>query len=380
MTGLDARARSQTLSAEFRKVFYHSTTLLLLLVWTIWLTDGTIAQSSVSANGLRSAAEARGLLVGAAVAVQPLKNDASYAQTLAREFNMVVAENAMKFAQLVPKQTGYNFADADAIVDFANAHAMRVRGHTLVWHYQIPQWLINGNFSPSEISAILQEHIQTVVGHYRGRMHAWDVVNEAIGDNSTLQETIWLKALGPDYIQQAFVWAREADPQAKLFYNDNGGEALGPRSDAIYSLVRNLKARGVPIDGVGLQSQFSVEQPPNFRDITANLSRLAALGLEIHVTELDVRLSMPATKEKLRQQAIIYRNYLRACLSISKCRAFMMWGFTDKYSWIPKYFAGKGAALPLDENYTPKPAYNALSDVLTIRRDTCVREENGRCY
>ena len=353
---------------------------LLLLLWTILLTGGTIAQDSVSANGLRCGAQARGLLVGAAVAVQPLKNDVTYARTLAREVNIVVAENAMKFAQLHPTQTGYNFADADVIVDFANTYAMRVRGHTLVWHYQIPQWLINGNFPPGEISAILKEHIQTVVGHYRGRIYAWDVVNEAIGDNSTLQETIWLKALGPDYIEQAFVWAREADPQAKLFYNDSGGEALGPRSDAIYSLVRNLKARGVPIDGIGLQSHFSIEQPPNFRDISANLNRLAALGLEIHVTELDVRLSMPPTKEKLRQQATIYRNYLRACLSTSKCRAFVMWGFTDKYSWIPSYFRGKGAALPLDEAYNPKPAYNALFDVLRARRDPCVRDMNGCCY
>jgi endo-1,4-beta-xylanase len=360
-------------------VFNHST-ISLLLLWTILLAGGTIAQGSVSANGLRFGAQAHGLLVGAAVAVQPLKNDATYAQTLAREFNMVVAENAMKFASLNPNQTAYNFADADAIVDFANAHAMRVRGHTLVWHYQIPQWLINGNFSPSEISTTLKEHIQTVVGHYRGRIYAWDVVNEAIGGDSKLLETIWLKALGPDYIQQAFLWAREADPQAKLFYNDGGGEALGPRSDAIYSLVRNLKARGVPIDGIGLQSHFSVEQPPNFRDITANLNRLTALGLEIHVTELDVSLSMPPTKEKLRQQAIIYRNYLRACLSISKCRAFVMWGFTDKYSWIPSHFAGKGAALSLDEEYNPKPAYNALFDELSVRRDPCFRDMNGRCY
>ncbi len=113
-------------------------------------------------------------------------------------------------------------------------------------------------------------------------------MNEAIGDNFKQRETLWLRALGPDYIRQAFIWAHEADPQAKLFYNDYGGEALGPKSDAIYNLVRNLKMQGVPIDGIGLQSHFSVDEPLNFKDVIANLKRLAALGLEIHVTEFDV--------------------------------------------------------------------------------------------
>ena len=174
-----------------------------------------------------------------------------------------------------------------------------------------------------------------------------------------------LKALGPAYIQQAFVWAHEADPQAKLFYNDYNDEALGPKSDAVYNLLRHLKARGVPIDGIGLQSHFLVEHPPDFNDIAVNLKRLAALGLEIHVTELDASMPMPPNKEHLQQQAKIYRYYLNECLSISNCKAFVMWGFTDKYSWIPKYMPGEGAALPFGKTYSPKPAYFALFDTLS---------------
>lgn len=340
--------------------------MFLLLLGAI-LMLGSIVSQGARDTGLRVGARAHGLLVGAAVAVGPLKNDVKYARTLARDFNIIVPENAMKFASVHPSKTAFNFTDADKIVDFAHDHSMVVRGHTLVWYKQNPLWLTNGNFTSSDISALLKEHIRAVVGHYRHRIYAWDVVNEAIDDNAEFRNTIWSSALGPDYVQQAFVWAHEADPQAKLFYNDYGGETLGPKSDAIYTLMRTLKGRGVPIDGIGLQSHFSVDQPPNFGNIAANMKRLAKLGLEIHVTELDVRLSMPPTTEELKQQEIIYRDYLRTCLSISKCRAFVMWGFTDKYSWIPGTFPDAGAALPLDESYMPKPAYNALFSVLSVR-------------
>jgi len=223
-------------------------------------------------------------------------------------------------------------------------------------------------FFPRRISQILREHIQTVVTRYRGRIYAWDVVNEATGENSKPRQTFWSSALGEDYIRQAFLWAHEADPEARLFYNDYGGEALGPKSDAIYGLLRNLKARGVPIDGVGLQSHFQSERPPNMDNVATNMKRLAALGLEIHVTEFDVRMPLPSTAQKLLTQAKIYRDYLSACVSVARCKAFLTWGFTDKYSWIPGRFAGTGAALPFDESYQAKPAYGALLEVLNSAR------------
>lgn len=310
---------------------------------------------------LRSKAQSRGFLIGAAVDSKPLSDDAAYAETLTQEFNVVTAEGAMKFRSLRPTRDRFDFRDADKIVNFATAQGMKVRGHTLVWHSSIPRWLRDGNFSKDEIATILKEHIQTTIRHFRGSVDAWDVVNESIDDSTGLRQTFWLKALGNDYIAQALIWAREADPRVKLFYNDYGGEALGAKSDIIYNLLKSLKGRGIPIDGIGLQSHFLLESSPKMEDVAANMKRLAALGLDIQVTEFDVRMIVPPTEQKLQDQAQIYRAYLSTCLAIAKCTAFLTWGITDKYSWIPRFFPGTGAALPFDESYRQKPAYRGLA-------------------
>jgi endo-1,4-beta-xylanase len=350
-------------ASHTRNAFIYAIIILLSLCF-ILSTGDSVVQEPEGINSLRFGAQARGVLIGAAVVAQPLKEDAAYAHAVAREFNIVTPEDAMKFIPVHPNRHEFNFTAADSIVNFAFAHAMQVRGHTLVWYRSIPQWLSKEHFSPRDIAVILKEHIQTVVGHFRGRIYAWDVVNEAIDDNSKFRNSLWLDALGPGYIRLSFGWAHEADPQAKLFYNDYGGEALGPKSDAIYDLLRTLKAGGVPIDGIGLQSHLWAEQPPNFRDVVVNLRRLAALGLEIHITELDVAISLPVTAEKLQRQANVYRNYLNACLSVSSCKAIVMWGAADKYSWVPRFVSGKGAPLLLDEKFKPKPAYRAVFDEL----------------
>ena len=321
------------------------------------------AKISVPASSLRSLAQGRGVQIGAAVAGEPLRKEALYAQTLGREFSMLTPENVMKFEPR-PSPDRYDFADADALVAFAKANAMQVRGHTLVWHEILPRWLTERHFTRDELMAILRRHILTVVGRYRGRVAAWDVVNEAVTDGGSLRDTIWLKGIGPDYIDLAFRWAHEADPQARLFYNDYGGEGLGRKSDAIYDLVQSLQKRGVPIHGVGLQMHIRLESPPPLRDLAANMNRLAALGLQVHITEMDVRLKGRATEEALAAQARVYRDTLGVCLSAQNCKAFVLWGFTDRHSWIPQFFPGWGAALIFDESYRPKPAYTALIDAL----------------
>jgi endo-1,4-beta-xylanase len=277
---------------------------------------------------------------------------------------MITPENAMKFGPLHPGRDSYDFGDADSIVDFAKSHGMEVRGHALVWHNQLPGWLIGKSWERDELIEVLREHIMTVVGRYRGRIDAWDVVNEAVADDGSLRDAIWLRSIGPDYIDMAFRWAHEADPQARLFYNDYGGEGLGRKSEAIYDLVQGLRRRGVPIHGVGLQMHIGLWPFPSPQDVAANMSRLDALGLEVHVTEMDVRIVSPVTDEKLAEQARIYGDMLRVCLSARNCKAFALWGFTDRYSWIPQFFPGSGWALIFDESYRPKPAYNALSDAL----------------
>ncbi|MBI3538068.1 MAG: endo-1,4-beta-xylanase, partial [Chloroflexi bacterium] len=265
---------------------------------------------------------------------------------------------------LRPTQTTYKFDDADYLVNFAQTNGMQVRGHTLVWHNQTPKWLSDGNFSREHLIAILREHITTVVARYRGRISAWDVVNEAIDDQTgNLRETIWSKGIGAEYIEMAFRFARDADPNVKLIYNDYSGEATNKKSDAIYNLVKGLKDKGAPIDGVGLQSHFTLSAP-QMQSIDANMKRLRALGLEVQITELDVRIPAPATETNLTRQAQIYREYLQTCLANDNCKYFVTWGFTDKYSWIPGSFPGFGAALVFDDKYQPKAAYRAMMDVL----------------
>jgi len=315
-------------------------------------------------DSLRDLAARRGLSIGAAVAISPLQSDDSYAQTLAREFNLLTAENVMKFGPLRPARDRFDFSAADALVQFAQDNGMQVRGHTLVWHNQLADWLTQGTFSREELSAILKEHIQTVVGRYRGKVAAWDVVNEAVDDSGQMRDTLWLRGIGLEYIDLAFQWAHEADPQAKLFYNDYNGEGLGRKSDAIYRLMKDLLQRGVPVHGVGLQMHVTLDAPPREEDIAANIQRLGELGLEVHITEMDVRIKSPASAADLATQARIYKSVLGVCLDSQYCKAFVLWGFSDRYSWIPDFFKGYGSALIFDGAFTPKPAYQAMKDEL----------------
>jgi endo-1,4-beta-xylanase len=318
-----------------------------------------------SSPALRELAAARGIAIGAAVSAGPLRCDPAYAKALGHEFDILTTENAMKFGPIHPEPDRYSFDAADAIVDFADAHDMLVRGHTLVWHQQLPSWVEEGQWTREELMEVLHDHIATVVGRYRGRVDAWDVVNEAIMDHGALRDTIWRRVIGPEYIELAFRWAHEADPDALLFYNDYACEVLCIKSNAMYNMVQELQEQDVPIHGVGLQTHTSVAASLNAESMAKNIQRFADLGLVVHITEMDVRIRGEPTEETLSQQAVIYRDLVDACLSVERCTAFVTWGFTDRYSWIPSFRPGWGSALILDETYRPKPAYYALADVLT---------------
>ena len=321
-------------------------------------------------------------------AVRPAQlSEAAYASTLAREFNMVEPEDALKWETVHPEREFFDFSQGDQIVDFAIRHDMKVRGHTLVWHRQNPKWLTDGKYSSEELAEILEEHIKTVVAHYRGKIFAWDVVNEAFDEvhPGALRSAIWRDQPGIgrmaarhvsdrpySYIEQCFRWAHEADPQALLFYNEAEAEAEGPKSDAIYAMVRDFRQRGVPIDGVGFQMHIS-NLHPDVASISSNIARFTALGVQVHITELDVALPIDAAGnarvEDLQLQADIYRRIAQACLSHPGCTAIQTWGFTDKYSWIGSHSKHtQGAALLFDQNYRPKPAYDSLRDVVESNR------------
>ena len=285
-----------------------------------------------------------------------------FKRLLAREFDLVTPENDMKHERIHPARTQYRFEPADSIVAFADSAGLRVRGHPLVWHRQLAPWLTSGTWTPAEARALLQDHITTVVSHYRGRLLAWDVVNEALNDDGTLRQSLWRDLVGRDYVELAFRWAREADPAVPLFYNDYNIEGVNAKSDSAYALIRDLRARGVPIDGVGLQAHFVAGGIP--ATLGQNISRFAALGVKVHITELDVRVPTPATAAMLQTQAQNYRDIVQTCLSYPACEVISVWGLTDRESWIPGAFPGFGEALLFDVSYQAKAAYFGVYDVL----------------
>lgn len=356
---------------QFGAWYSRAGRLPLLVFWILILT-GTACSSSDPASeeeeeedqsALRSLGAGHGLLVGTAVEPSNL-SEAPFVEAMVREFASLTPGNAMKMGPLRPTRDSFNFTDADYLVDWAEARDIEVRGHTLVWHQQTPGWLAGGNWSRDQLIEILRDHITTVVGRYRGRLYAWDVVNEAVADNGSLRQTVWLETIGPEYIELAFQWAREADPGVRLFYNDYNSEGSGAKSDAVYELVRGLRQKGVPVDGVGFQMHVTTDFSPAVSDVEANLARLAALGLEVHITEMDVRMPLPADGSKLARQAGIYAGMLGACVDAPNCTTFILWGFTDRHSWVPSTFPGFGAALPFDEDYQPKLAYHAMVELL----------------
>lgn len=292
---------------------------------------------------------------GSAVSARALRHDERYRDVLAWQYNLVTTENALKFRQTHPQRERYTFEEADRIVAFAERHAQAVRGHTLVWHQSLPDWLTDGNHTRQETLDILQEHIETVAGRYRGRLYAWDVVNEYfMGDGSLRTDNFWYKQIGADYIQHAFRWAHQADPDAQLFYNDYGNHEMNDKSDAIYAWLKQAQEEGLPVHGIGWQMHIRADQPLDLASMRENAERLRELGLELHITELDIRVELPASEEALIQQAQRYEEVFR--FAAEECTAIVTWGFTDRYSWVPGFFEGYGAALPYDEDIQPKPA------------------------
>ncbi|MGM1065512.1 endo-1,4-beta-xylanase [Saccharothrix sp. Mg75] len=327
---------------------------------------------------LREAAP-KGFRIGTAVAggghhedqpyPDPFSSDQPYRKVLAAEFSSVSAENQMKWEYVHPERDRYDFGAADAIVRFAKRNGQVVRGHTLLWHSQNPEWLEQGNFSKEELRAILRDHVKTVVGRYRGDIQQWDVANEIFTETGELRTTdnIWIRELGPGIIADAFRWAHQADPKAKLFFNDYGVEGVNAKSDAYLALIKQLKAQRVPVHGFSAQAHLSTRYGfPG--DLEANLDRFSALGLETAITELDVRMDLPEsgvpTEAQLAQQADYYNRTLVACLNVDGCDSFTIWGFTDKYSWVPVFFEGEGAATVMWDDFSRKPAYHALRDTL----------------
>ncbi|MFK4836405.1 endo-1,4-beta-xylanase [Microbacterium sp. ZW T2_14] len=303
-----------------------------------------------------------------------------YQQVLSAQFSSLTPENDMKWESVHPAPDVYDFASADALVAFAQANHQQVRGHTLLWHSQNPAWVTAASqtWTCDQARAVLEDHIRTVVGHFKGRIYEWDVANEIFQDtwdNGGVRlrtgANPFLKACATDPIallEDAFRWAHEADPEAVLFLNDYNAEGINEKTDAYYALAQRMLADGVPLGGFGAQGHLSLLYGFD-TSIQANFERFAALGLHVAVTEADVRIPLQPgetgpTPEQVTVQAERYDAMLEACLNVTACSSFTVWGFPDANSWVPDVFPGEGWATIFEDDYTPKPAFTAMLESL----------------
>ena len=331
------------------------------------------------ANSLQAHAHKRGLLAGCAVSAANLKEEA-FTRVLVAQFGLVVAENAMKFGPIKPKPDTYFFDDADALVNFAHQHNMKVRGHNFVWHAQLPTWF-KDVATKDNAKKILTDHIMTVGGRYKGKMQSWDVVNEAIqvsdGRPDGLRKSPWLELVGPDYLEIAFRTAHQADPKAKLTYNEYGieneSEGDAAKRAATLDLLKRLKAANVPIHALGIQAHINVGESWG-KGLRELIDGASALGLEVYLTELDV--NDKAVKETDiaaidRIVAGVYTEFLSVALENKAVKSVLTWGLTDAHTWLAdrrrpnsddKQPRPPQRPLPFDADYKPTPAFFAMRD------------------
>ena len=342
----------------------------------------TAAQNSGSPGSLRSLAAQIGLRVGSAIIPQDIETP-SYAAIAASQFSVVTPGNAMKWQVVEPTQGTFDWSQADQLVAFAQANHQLIRGHTLLWHNQLPDWLTtgvaNGTISNAQLTNLLHQHITTEVSRYKGKIWQWDVANEFFTDaNPSVinPNDFWVSHLGPGIIGQAFTWAHQADPHALLCYNDYniaGEDGSNAKSDAAYAWLKQELAAGIPISCVGDQGHLDTQFGFSGQRMQQDLARYASLGLKVAITEADVRTfvnnataQVPTDHLATFAQPDEFSQMLKACLAVPRCISFTVWGFTDADSWVPGFFAGEGYATIYDVNQQPKPAYYELQSDLEL--------------
>jgi endo-1,4-beta-xylanase len=297
--------------------------------------------------------------LGAAVNVDAALTDPLYVRRLITTFTSLTAENAMKWEVIEPRRGHFDFSGADAIVELAERTDKRVRGHTLVWDLQLPAWVGSRRWKPDELERALREHVRRVVSRYRGRVDQWDVVNEPLEEDGSLTPSVFFTTLGERFIDIAFQEARRADPDAKLFLNELASERPGTMQTGLLRLLRRLKRRDVPVDGVGLQNHAEVQVPLSAEEWAETFRRFGRLGLDVEITEMDVAIA-PRFEGRLADQAEIYATAGLSCVRAENCTGLTVWGVTDRYSWMT------AARRPLlfDAEGDPKPAAQALTSAM----------------
>ncbi|KAH9847489.1 glycoside hydrolase superfamily [Lenzites betulinus] len=323
--------------------------------------------SSPTASGLHSLAKAAGKLYFGSATDNPELTDTAYVAKLSdnMEFGQITPGNSMKWVCIhatEPSRGTFTFSGGDTVANLAKKNGQLLRGHNCVWYNQLPSWVANGQFTAADLTSVIQTHCSTLVGHYKGQIYSWDVINEPFNDDGTWRQDVFYNTLSTSYVPIALKAARAADPAAKLYINDYNIEQAGAKSTAMLNLVKQLQADAVPIDGIGFQCHFIVGEIPGTFQQT--LEQFTALGLEVAITELDIRMTLPATTALLAQQQKDYQTVVQACMNVKGCVGITIWDWTDKYSWVPSTFSGQGAALPWDQTFNKKPAYTGITAAL----------------
>lgn len=312
------------------------------------------------------------VLLGAAVrsqdpAANPLAQvtaNPQYRTTFLASFDSLTPENELKMLYVEPRREDYTFGDADSLASFALSNNKAIRGHALVIGSQLPDWVTHPAipWTRNTLLSVMQDYIATVMRHYAGQIHTWDVVNEAFNDDGSYRHNVWYDVIGPDYVEQAFRIAHAADPTATLFYNDIAAERSGLKQSAIYAMAADLRNRGVALNGIGLQNHTDLGGYPDRATIEDSIIRFAQLGLDVEITEMDVGTASAAgtPSERAAAQATAYAAAATACWDVAACRRLTVWGITDAVTWL----GTEEAPLPFDVSLHPKPAYLALTHAL----------------
>jgi len=332
------------------------------------VTDALAAEPTI-----RQLAQERGRFIGTILNSEWF-NDAiepEFEEIHKTQFNVVVAENEMKFDATEPAENEFSFEKGDKMVKYAQANKIRVRGHALAWHSQVAGW-VSSNYAgqKDKLLAVLKNHIEKVVGHYKGQVAEWDVVNEAVNDeyNAGWRSTnsVWYEGIGAEFLDSAFVWAHKADPDAELCYNDYSlewGLREGSKASFVVEQVKRWKANGIPITCVGTQTHIEIAHETTPQNVRALAKALAELDVTLNITELDIGFPKGSagqlTAADYAKQGHLYRQFMDVFLEEPNMGEFVIWGLTDAHSWLDEQ-QGKTEGLLYDKQYKPKPAYDSI--------------------
>ncbi|PIL29545.1 hypothetical protein GSI_08353 [Ganoderma sinense ZZ0214-1] len=352
--------------------------------------DAVLPSSSLPRPGFNAAARSAGKLYFGTATNNYQWNDTAYVAILddLAMFGQLTPAKVMKWSYTEPERGVFTWEMGDQFVALAEQRGKLVRGHNCVWYNDLPAWVTNTTWTAPELAEVVQEHCFNIVRHWAGQMtrcapvltricfsDSWDVINEPFNDDGTWRTTLWYNTLNTSYIPLALHAAHRADPHAKLYINEYNTTGPGPKASALKALVRALKAAGVPLHGVGVQAHEVVGQVPPLADVKRNLGEFAALGVEVAITELDVRfVGLPPDEEGLERQRRDFETVVRACREVEGCVGVTVWDWTDKYSWVPASFPGEGDACPFDVDLEPKPAYYGVLDGLQEETSSASRK------